>query len=200
MDDLGRLTYFTRHYYELQGIRTAPAWITLIVIQAESTIAPTSSMQAGFYFGIVFLVIGLMGVWQWLASRYYLRRFGRVESNWIVLPTSRLYWGLVLSQLIFSLYRIGFTSSPGDLLGSLPYMFTCIWIYPLFDNENPLLRRVYYALVGATVICSTYHIQLNHEDNKFIIIIQCAALLALGLADHLLLMSLRAPGSEEADA
>jgi hypothetical protein len=140
--------------------------------------------------------MGLMAWWSWWAGRYYAHRFGRVESTWIPLPTSRLYWSLVMGCFIFSMYRIIFTSYRGDL----PYMFTLVWLSPLFNGENPLVRRIYYAVAGALVLSSTYYLQFNHIGNNFIIAIQCVVLLALGLADHLLLMSLRAPAHEDAVA
>jgi hypothetical protein len=190
MDDQSRLTYLTRHYYDLQGIRTAPTWISLLVFQ----VTPKSSN--GLAWAMVFLTLGLMSLWSWLAQRYYARRFGRVESTWIFLPTSRLYWGLLLGAVAFSMYRVIFTNHYGDL----PYIFTLVWMSPLFNSENPLLRRAYYAVAGAVVISLTYYIQFNRIGNKFVIAIQCIVLLALGLADHLLLMSLRTPAHEDAVA
>ncbi len=190
MDDQGRLTYLTHHYYDLQGIRTAPTWISLLVFQ----VTPNSSN--GFAWAMIFLTLGLMSLWSWLAGRYYARRFGRVESTWISFPTSGIYWSLALGFFAFSIYRIIFTGYHGDL----PYMFTLVWLSPLFSGENPLQRRVYYAVAGALVISSTYYLQLNHREIKYIIAIQCVVLLALGLADHLLLMSLRTPAHEDAVA
>lgn len=145
---------------------------------------------------MVFLTLGLMALWSSLAGRYYARWFGRVESAWIFPPTSRFYWGLLVGFFIVSTYRIFFTSYHDDA----PYIFTLVWLRPLFSRENPLLRRAYYAVAGALVIFSTFYLQLNHRGNTFIIAIQCIVLLTLGLADHLLLMSLRTPTREDAVA
>jgi hypothetical protein len=70
----------------------------------------------------------------------------------------------------------------------------------LFNNENPPLRRIYFALAGAVVVFSALFLQLNHWDGRIIVVIQCLVLLALGIADHLLLMSLCTPPREDADA
>lgn len=198
MDDRTRLTYLTRYYYQLQGIRTAPALLSILAIQIDTLMpAPYNHGHAAMLIdGAVLLTIVLMGLWSWLAGRYYQRRFGRIDADWITLPTSRLYWSLFLGSVIFAFYRIIFTSFRGDL----PYLFTLVWISPLFNEENPPVRRIYYAFAGAFVVSTTLFIQLTHRDNRFIIAIQCIVLLALGLADHLLLMSLRAPVREEADA
>jgi hypothetical protein len=199
MDEHSRLTYLTRHYYELQGIRTAPVWLSTLAIQMN-TMIPTPSHNARRFdmaiSAIVLLTIGLMGLWIWLAGRYYRKEFGWLDPTWITLPTSRLYWSLFLGSAIFSFYRIIFTSFRGDL----PYIFTVVWISPLFNEENPRIRRIYFALAGAVVICSTLFIQLTHRDNALILVIQCLVLLTLGIADHLLLMSLCKPPREDAHA
>jgi hypothetical protein len=193
MDERSRLTYLTRHYYELQGIRTAPLWLGFLAIQLNQ-----NSVYSGTWIKDLqaTLVMFLMFFFSWLASRYYRSRFGWLDPTWITLPTSRLYWSLVLGSAIFSFYRIIFTSYRGDL----PYIFTIVWISPLFNEENPRMRRIYYALAGSVVVFSTFFIQLTHRNNAFILVIQCLALLALGIADHLLLMSLCTPPHENAHA
>jgi len=198
MDDRTRLTYLTRYYYELQGIRTAPAWLSILAIQIGTLMPPSYNHGhiALLIDTLVLLTIVLMGLFSWMAGRYYRHQFGWLQANWINLPASRFYWSLMLGSVIFAFYRIIFTSVREDL----PYIFTLVWISPLFNKENPPIRRMYYALAGALVVSTTLYIQLAHWDNRIIIAIQCVVLLALGLADHLLLMSLRAPVREEADA
>jgi hypothetical protein len=197
-DDSTRLTYLTRYYYELQGIRTAPAWLSILAIQIDTMMPPSCNHGhlALLIDTIVLLTIVLMGLFSWLAGRYYRHQFGWLQPTWIIFPKSRLYWSLLLGSVIFAFYRIIFTSSRGDL----PYIFTLVWISPFFNKENPPIRRMYYALAGAVVVSTALCIQLAHWGNRIIIAIQCVVLLALGLADHLLLMSLRAPVREEADA
>jgi hypothetical protein len=193
MDDQNRLTYLTRHYYELQGIRTAPMWLAFLAIQLVQ-----SSVYKGTWikYLLVALIMFLMIFFSWLAGRYYRRRFGWLDPTWITLPMSRLYWSVVLCLFIWSLYVLIFL----NIRGNLPYYLTIIWISPLFNEENPRLRRIYYALAGAVVISSTVFIQLTHRNNAFILAIQCLVLLALGIADHLLLMSLCTPPREDAHA
>jgi len=93
----------------------------------------------------------------------------------------------------FSLIFLGF-------LGNLPYVLTLVWISPLFNKENLPLRRIYFAVAGAVVVFSALFLQITHRDGRIIVVIQCLVLLALGIADHLLLMSLLAPAREAADA
>jgi hypothetical protein len=70
----------------------------------------------------------------------------------------------------------------------------------LFNAENPLRRRIYFALAGMVVVFSALFLQIVQWDGRIIIVIQCVVLLALGVADHLLLMSLCTPVREDADA
>src|SRR5579863_3877239 len=190
MDEQSRLTYLTRHYYELQGTRAIPAWLSILVLQAE----PHTSNGIGW--AMVFAAIGLMGLWSWLAGRYYERQFGRVESGWISIPTSRIYWFLVMGVVVFSFYRVIFDGYNGGL----PYVFALVWSSPVFNGENPLLRRVYYAAAGAVVVGATYWLQTHHGGSRPVIAIQCIVLVVLGVADHMLLMSLRGPAHEGAVA
>jgi hypothetical protein len=202
MDDRSRLTYLTRHYYELQGIRTAPVWLTLLVCETDSLgIAKFDGFGAeidgpALHFFATLLWIGLMAYFSWLAGRYYHRRFGWLTPEWIAFPTSRVYWSLYIGCFVWCIYCIVFSGFRGEL----PYVFTIVWISPLFKAENPPLRRIYFALAGALVVSSTLFIQLTQRNNALIIVIQCIALVALGIADHLLLMSLCTPPREDADA
>jgi hypothetical protein len=195
MDDQSRLTYLTRHYYELQGIRTAPLWLCSLAFQAN--IYFDSVHIKGIIPALLpLMAIGLMGVFMWLAGRYYRNRFGWLNPTWISLPKSRLYWSLYWVVGIWSFYCI-FIS---HFRGFLPYVFTIVWISPLFNAENPLRRRIYFALAGMVVVFSALFLQIVQWDGRIIIVIQCVVLLALGVADHLLLMSLCTPVREDADA
>jgi hypothetical protein len=193
MDDCSRLTYLTRYYYQLQGIRTLPLWIYLVVIQPNgNTVYSKGPAQAVF----PMIAVGLAGVFVWLGGRYYRRRFGWLNPTWITYPTSRVYWSLFLGSFIWAIYCIVFSG----FHGFFPYAFTIVWISPLFNAENPLLRRAYFALAGMMVVSSALFLQIAHWDGRIIIFVQCFVLLALGIADHLLLMSLCTPPREDADA
>jgi hypothetical protein len=202
MDEQTRLTYLTRHYYELQGIRTAPFWLTMLAYQTESLGVAQFPRFYGVFNGHVlnfFATISwvcLMGYFSWRAGQYYRRHFGSLESNWITLPTNRIYWSLLLCCVALSIYNLVFLG----FRGMLPYCVTLVWISPLFEAENPPLRRFYFALAGALVVFSTLFIQLTHRNNAVILVIQCIVLLALGIADHMLLMSLCTPPREDVDA
>jgi hypothetical protein len=193
MDDQSRLTYLTHHYYELQGIRTAPMWIAFVAMQVDTNSAFSRTIRNDL---LASLAMFVMFFFSWLAGRYYRRRFGGLNPSWIALPTSLFYWCIVLGFFIWSIYSLVFL----HFLGNLPYWFTILWISPLFNSENPSLRRIYFAVGGAVVIFSALFLQLTHRDGRIIIVIQCLVLLALGIADHLLLMSLLTPAREEADA
>jgi hypothetical protein len=192
MDDRTRLTYLTRHYYELQGIRTLPLWIYFVAIQpGDNPVHLKGPAQAVF----PFIAVGLAGLFAWLGGQYFRRRFGWLDSTWIF-PKSRIYWGLYLGSFIWAMYCIFFS----HFHGFFPYAFTIVWISPLFDKENPVLRHAYFALAGLAVFSSAMFLQITHSDGRIIIVIQCVVLLALCIADHLLLMSLCTPPGDGADA
>lgn len=193
MDDCIRLTYLTRHYYELQGIRTAPMWLCFLAMQAQPYAVHSHGRWNDLF---VSLAMCLMIFFSWLAGKYYRSRFGWLNPTWISLPKSRFYWSLVLCLATWGIFSIVFLG----FLGSLPYMLTLVWISPLFNKENLPLRRIYFAVAGAVVVSSALYLQLTHRDGRMIVVIQCLVLLALGVADHLLLMSLLAPAREAADA
>jgi hypothetical protein len=73
----------------------------------------------------------------------------------------------------------------------------------MLDAENPQLRRAAYGAGGGLIAASALFVQLAHRDvhrNATIYaVILCVVMLALGIGDHLLLMSLRAPVLEDAD-
>ncbi|MGA2650357.1 MAG: hypothetical protein ABSF28_07530 [Terracidiphilus sp.] len=193
MDDSIRLTYLTRHYYELQGIRTAPMWLCFLAMQTH----PDSVRSYGKWNDLFpSVAMCLMILFSWLAGRYYRRRFGWLNPAWISLPKSRFYWSLVMCLAIWSFFSLIFLG----FLGNLPYVLTLVWISPLFNKENLPLRRIYFAVAGAVVVFSALFLQITHRDGRIIVVIQCLVLLALGIADHLLLMSLLAPAREAADA
>jgi len=193
MDDQSRLTYLARHYYELQGIRIAPLWFFWIVMLAKP----------GFFerHGVLILVpLGLVWLWPWLAGRYYSRRFGMVNPTWSVLPTRRIYWSLSFA-LCFMVWMMYCICCDRDFFWSMPYIIPVLYFGPpLFDSENPTLRRVYYALAATLSVASIVFIQLTHRESSQIFVILCLIALALCIADHLLLMSLCIPPRENADA
>ncbi len=193
MKDQKRLTYLTRHYYELQGIRIAPLWFFWIVILAK----PTYFERHGVF---ILVAAGLVWLWPWLASRYYKRRFGLVNPAWRIFTTGRIYWSLSIS-LCFMVWMIYCICFDKDFFWSMPYYVPILYCGPpLFDSENPPLRRVYYALAATLSVASTMLIQLTHRENSLIFVILCLIALALCVADHLFLMSLCIPLREDTDA
>jgi len=196
MDDRSRLTYLTRYYYELQGIRTLPMWLYFVAIQPINNSAYFTYFKGPARDLFPFIAVGLAGVFTWLGGRYYRRRFGWLNPTWITYPTSRVYWSLFLGSFVWAIYCIVFS----HFRGYFPYAFTIVWISPLFNAENLPIRRIYFALAGLVVVSSALFLQIAYSDGRIIIVIQCAVLLALGVADHLLLMSLCTPPREDADA
>jgi hypothetical protein len=124
MDDRTRLTYLTRHYYELQGIRTLPLWIYFVAIQpGDNPVHLKGPAQAVF----PFIAVGLAGLFAWLGGQYFRRRFGWLDSTWIF-PKSRIYWGLYL------LFHLGYVL---HLLLALPWIFS-VCIHDCMDK--PVVR------------------------------------------------------------
>ncbi len=193
MDDHSQLIYLTRHYYELQGIRTLPLWFFMLAIQFQPNSAHTNGPVHDVF---IFAAICLMALCQWLAGRYYRSRFGWLKPTWIIFPTSRVYWVLVHCFFFWFIYSLFFL----HFHGNLPYLLTLAWVSPAFSDENLPVRRIYFALAGAMVVFSSLFLQIARWDGRIIIAIQCVALVALGIADHLLLMSLCIPLRENADA
>jgi hypothetical protein len=196
MDDQIRLTYLTRYYYELQGLRTAPLWLFFVLTIPA---APYLNEPIGAAFPLI--AVGLMGIFTWLGGRYYRRRFGWLNPAGNNFPKSRVYWSLYWGAgvcAICCIFSSHFFSS--RFFELFPILFIIVWINPLFNTENPLVRRTYYALGGIVVAPSALFLLIAHWDGRIIIVIQCIVLLALCLADHLLMMSLCIPPRDNADA
>jgi hypothetical protein len=202
MNDQDRLTYLPRHYYDLQTLRFAPLWIGQLAWLAYN-------MRPGHWVaqgpaGRVLPSLALLtatALWYWLTMRYYRWRLGRLEVKQTIL-TMGFSWFWIFMALDQS------AQSPW---GETPWawrqtpwfagpIIAILLFLPVIDFRDRLARRIRYAVASAVIAATTVFSALRGWDAKPFIVTVCLTALALGLADHLLLMSLRTPAREDADA
>jgi len=202
MDDQIRLTYLPRHYYELQSLRFAPFWIASLACLIYNSL-PGHWVARGPA-GRVLPDLGVYAVeilWYWLTMRYYRWRIGQMEVEQNIISIGFPWWLIwftmdMSSTKPWSHVPWSWTSNP---------WLRAIWIVvllllPLIDTKNPLARRVAYLLASAAVAFVTVLSVVYGWDTRPFIATTCLTALALGVADHMLLMTLRAPVREEANA
>jgi hypothetical protein len=132
--------------------------------------------------------------------RYYRWRFGRLEVNQTAL-TIGFNWVWIYFALEFCSNK-PWSSTPWNWSDSPWFagpVIAIMLILPTFDSQNSLARRVEYAVGSALIATVTTLSSLCRWDARGFIAITCVTVLALGIADHVLLMSLRAPRREDAD-
>src|SRR5665213_1685824 len=107
MDGRDRITFVTKNYGALQGLRFTPAWLFLAIAPWVSQLPDHSPTFARDYTRIAMIVF--CGVWIWLVGRYYRRRYGAVQ------PKPHPWW--------FSLC----------IAGAIAAWLICYWV----DEKNP---------------------------------------------------------------
>lgn len=201
MDTLNRLTYLTRYYYELQSVRFAPVWLGfLCLLLFQMLFAPQlESLGARGLWTLLLGLLTLQVLWYWLANRYYKSRFGWLKPDPLRFIKQKrrgpLFFILFLAFLVWAtVCRIHHSAA------FVPYLVPLLLGQLTFDTENPPLRRIYFGAGCGLIVASVLLTRFASLDGTLYFATLCGVLLALGLADHLLLMSLRTPPQKEADA
>jgi hypothetical protein len=110
MDDRLRLTFLTRYYYDLQGVRFAPLWIAgLFLLFAWM---PHYAKRDFIGWGTICAVLGgllaVQGLWYAIATSYYQRRFGWLKPDPYRFAKQQtkgpLWWILALSITVWAIY------------------------------------------------------------------------------------------------
>lgn len=201
VDQQSRLTYLTRHYYELQTMRFAPVWIAFLADLAYNSrpghwVASSAAGRTLPFLGMVCVEI----LWYWMVTRYYRWRVGHLEVKQTVLTIGFNWW--VVYSTLQSCFRAPWSNAPWSWSGSPPVSGAAIAIMlslPFIEFRNPPSRRVGYALGTAAIVLVTFLSSREGWDARALIVTTCLTALTLCVADHLLLMSLCAPVREGAD-
>lgn len=198
MEKYDRLSYLTRHYYDLQGLRLAPLWVAgLLIAPVRSQLGVTGKIALAVGFLLVFLL------WFWLISRYYRTHFGWSKP---VLPlfarrTPPRWFHLLFLFALFALILVP-AFVPFSVRPSMwvPFYFAYMVSNFLFDSEAPRARTICYG-AGVTLLIVAGLLGLFRVGNPLMLFTaMCATMLALAITDHLLLLHLFGTAGEEADA
>ncbi len=194
MEQRYRLTFLARHYYDLQGVRLVPVWVAGIF----ATFLPLPDGPKGV-FGLIAGLAAIEIVWFWLARRYYRTHFGWLKPDPLrfLRTTPRgwpfwLWWAASAAVLLYC----WFANSR---------LWVVFWLISLMaeqavETENPAFRRMYYG-VGAVIITLVGTLsRLEHWDSRGVVAITCAGMIAVAIADHMLLLRLFALPKQDIDA
>jgi hypothetical protein len=200
MDNRTRLTYLTRYYYDLQGVRFAPLWIYgLIAVFLAPVCVNWKPLSTREGVTLLLCLLALEVLWYCLANLYYRRRFGWLKPDPLRIakkiprePQFFIVWMLFLSWMIYC--RIIHSSA------YFPYLLALFLCQPSFDTGNPWMRRIYYCIGSGLIAASALFNWFSHQDGEIYFVTMLIVMLALGFADHLLLLSLISPRRKDADA
>jgi hypothetical protein len=199
MNDQWRLTYLTRYYYSLQGLRFAPLWIAglLLIFLWLPHFEQCNCVAPGMVYAVLSAVLLVEAAWFWLASLYYRRTFGSVKPAPLRVATpgaaSPFWWIAIMGLLAWAVYcRVHHSAA------FFPYFVAFVMAQPVFDPRNPPLRRVEYGLGGILIAGSVSLGMLLLNDGTIYFATLCIVMLALSIADHLLLKSLAKPAAPHA--
>ncbi|MGD0892525.1 MAG: hypothetical protein ABR923_13430 [Terracidiphilus sp.] len=194
MNDKGRLTYLARNYYALQGVRFAPLWIAglLLVFIWMPHFEECNCIGWGALYTAIAVTAILEAVWFWMASVYYRRRFGWLEPAKLRLATpgsgNLFWWVSILGLLAWAVYcRVNHSAA------FFPYFVAFVMAQPVFDGENPPARRIEYGIGGVLIAASAPFSILIQNNGTIYFATLCVCMLALSIADHLLLLTLMKP-------
>jgi hypothetical protein len=198
--DRERLTFLTRYYYDLQGVRFAPLWIGgLLLLFAWM---PHYAHRDHIGWGAVCYALGgllaVQALWYWVAKSYYRRRFGWLKPDPYRFAKQQrpgLFWWIVLLSLTgWAIYcRVHRTGA------FLPYMLAFFMTQPVYNAENPPIRRITYGVGAGLIAASALLSWTMNLDGAIYFASLCFIMLGLGIADHLLLLGLT-PARDGADA
>jgi hypothetical protein len=200
MHDRGRLTFLTRYYYDLQGVRFAPLWIGGLCLLFAWMPHYAHRDRIGWE-AVWFALSGLLAVqmsWYWMTNRYYRRRFGWLKPDpyrFAKRQRPELFWWILLLSLTgWAVYcRVHHTGA------FLPYMLAFVMTQPVYNAENPPIRRISYGVGAGLIAGSAMLNRLTGADGAVYFATLCVIMLGLGIADHLLLLGLT-PARVVADA
>jgi hypothetical protein len=201
MDDRRRLTFLTRYYYDLQGVRFAPVWIAglLVLFAWMPHYAKHDRIGWGAFCYALGGVLAIQALWYSVANWYYRCRFGWLKPDPYRFtkrkPNAPLWWTFALLLTVWAIYcRVNRTAA------FLPYFLAFFLTQPVFDAENPPIRRITYGVGAALITTAALLNWFTRADGAIYFATLCVIMLALGIADHLLLLGLLSPPSESADA
>jgi len=200
MDDRRRLTFLTRHYYDLQGVRFAPLWIAglFLLLVWMPHYAQCDCIGWG---ALCYALGGLLAIqvlWYCTANWYYRRRFGWLRPAPYrfakMKPCGPLWWIFLLSLTVWAIYcKLNHTAA------FIPYLLAFFLTQPAYNAENPPIRRITYGVGAGLVAASALLNWLTRSDGAIYVATLCVTMLGLGIADHLLLLTLLTPARENAD-
>jgi len=201
MDNQNRLTYLARYYYTLQGIRFAPLWSAFLCLFLYMRLFTVNreALSVGALWSLLLGLLALQVLWFWMAKRYYRRRFGWLRPDPLRFSKKRpqgpifyIAWLFFFAWMIYC--RVIHSSE------FFPYLLALFLCQPVLDAENPRIRRICYGLGCGLIVASALCTRFAHLDGSLYIVALFAVMLVLGIADHMLLLSLMAPYREDADA
>jgi MFS family permease len=201
MDDHSRLTFLTRYYYNLQGVRFAPLWIAgpFIVFAWMPYYAKHDHLGWGAFCYALGAVLAIQVLWYSIATLFYRRRFGWLKPDpfrFAKPKTNRpLWWVFMLSLTVWAIY-----CRTNHSAAFFPYFLAFIFTQPVYNVENPPIRRIAYGVGAALIAAAALLNWFNRADGIIFFATLCVIMLALGVADHLLLLGLLTPPRENADA
>jgi hypothetical protein len=206
------LRYVTEHFRDLQGLRTASAWASLLALCGAAMAPPLVHWHLpGIALAIVLLNIG----WLFWSGGWYRRRYGVVTSperavpSGIIsimnpeirpraarsgyLPVSFLLLALYSLPMFFRRFNAIHAGQSGLLAVALILLPRCFYAAP----ANGLIRlRRLFTIAGSIAICAIYLNYLFARVGKWPYLAAiCATLLLLDLYDHWLLTRLLSGGA-----
>jgi hypothetical protein len=201
MDDHRRLTFLTHHYYDLQGVRFAPLWIAglCLLFAWMPHYAKYDHLGWGAFCSAIGGVLAIQALWYYVATWFYRRRFGWLKPDPYCFvkqkPNRPLWWIFMLSLTVWAIYcRVNHSAA------FFPYFLAFIFTQPVYNVENPPIRRIAYGAGAALIAATALLNRFNRADGVMVFATLCFIMLALGIADHLLLVGLLTPPRENADA
>lgn len=206
------LRYLTAHFRDLQGLRTAPFWLALLVL---TSLAKTGSLSRGHLAWSSAVLIAAQFGWLHLSGRWYDRRYSVVKEPeppvpsglisimhpddppYAANPLARRYGYLSgISAVLFLLWA--FSIVPGIFLSHRPeywqlIMFVIVFqvfprcIYPVTDNWSVLLRRIFAVTATIAMIGIYLEFRFARMDLWTWMALLLSFLLLLDIYDHWLL-------------
>jgi hypothetical protein len=200
MHDRRRLTFLTHYYYDLQGVRFAPLWIAglFLLFAWMPHYAKYDHIGWKAFCYAIGSVLAIQVLWYSMGTWYYRRRFGWLKPDPYRFakrkPNAPLWWIFALSLTVWAIY-----CGVNHTAAFFPYFLAFFLTQPVYDAENPPIRRVAYGVGAALIAASALLNRFTSSDGAIFFATLCVIMLALAIADHLLLLGLLTPPRESAD-